>query len=508
MATTEIMEAVRRALQETGPADPREGRAWERHIRVEWGLMGPPRMERIKLEERQTLTSDLLSGKHPSIVGVGDKVPWGDNSLTLEGQGFTKLPGGGGLSKLTGGEIPSLDSAALAARGWSFVKPMDTRPNWLRDDPNIIFRDEFEWYWPAGKKRYMELDAKIEKDGTANSAELSVWNLSDETLGRYYEALREAGLGHDGEEMEMVSGFIPYVRVYAGYGNWLPLVFTGKISKLPETVWDRADKVTKFSLSDDEESRLPRWRCPGAAGSYFPPGTKHSEIVEKLIQEIGMTPGAPIKLGVDYPIKSGRSYGPDKPLREALRELAQATDSEMFVVNSKLFFVPKDYGIPTDLKINKNTGLIWVSRPIHYPRWDGTEEVVFTALLNPMLSLDCVVEVEDKHFKGKVRIEAVHIKIGREDYYCECRASIYDEEAARRIRTERAQTRLNELNAERDLSKQAPLRLINFEIVDLTPPEGWRGEKEELLWMPDVHTAPYWDGKLQRWVDPLVEGGP
>jgi len=431
-----VHEAVRQARAEF---PNKANRAWERHIRVEWGIAAPP-PQRTSVELDRTLTSDIASALTPALEGFdlsGIDIP--DPGLSLD-RGFT-WEGGTGLS---------------------LSEPPTSTPAWMTEGDSILFHEEFELYWPEGKKRYMEFDASLDKDGTSNSAELAVWNLSDEKLGAYYEALRQAGIGHEGEEMEMVEGFIPFMRVYAGYGDWCPLVFTGKIDKLPQTEWDGADKVTRFSLIDDEESRLPRWRCQHT----FPPGTMLSEIVEELIDYLGIPLGEPVELGIDFPIKSGRSFGEDQTVRDVLRELAQETESVMYVANSKIFFVPIDFGFSTGLKLNKKTGLIFATTPIHYPRWGGTEELNFVALLNPMLTLDGLVHVEDAHFSGLVRIEAVHIKINRDDYYCDCRALLFDEEAAKEGREERAEAKVQSLNQARDLSEVFPLLRDGFSLTD------------------------------------------
>ncbi len=368
------------------------------------------------------------------------------------------------------------------------------------------FSAEFEWHWPSRRRRYLEFEATFEKDGTQNTASLSVWNLSDDVLARYYEVLRQAGLGSESEEREMQE-VIPYMRIYAGWGEDPPLIFTGKIEKLPESYFAGGDKITVFSLVDDEEGRLPRWRCPGSRMS-FPPGTPIRDIIETLIAELGLPLGAPVEPGVNYPVKEGRSFGPDTPIREALRDLAQETESEFYVVNSHVYFVPADYGIPTGLTLNRRTGLIWIGRPIHYQRWAGTEELVFTALIHPLLTPGAIVTVADRYFTGTVRIEGVHIQINRSAYYAECRCIVWDETAAREARREKAREILRQLQRGRDPRIYVPLQLDeNFNIWDPTPyvENPPPRDREWLEWRPDAQDDPYWDFERHRWVDPKLE---
>ena len=329
----------------------------------------------------------------------------------------------------------------------------------------IVYANQFELFYPRELKRYMEFESSIERDGASNTATLTVWNISEPTLARYYEALRQAGVQPDmeagepgmgesdldafSEERELAAGYIPYVRVYAGWGDWVPLIFTGKVKTLPETSWDRADKVTKFQLSDDEYSILPRWRCPGRDGGEFLPGTMKSEIVSRLAEELRLPLGRAIELGVDFPIKSGQSLSADKTVRDQLVVEAQHTNSMFYVLNSRLYFVPISHGYMTDLVLSKDSGLVWASRPIHHPQWGGTEEIVFTAMLNPMLNLDSVVRVIDHSFEGDVRISAVNIKIARQEYYCVCRGEIYDPQKADSNREAGLQALLSALNAQR-----------------------------------------------------------
>lgn len=295
-----------------------------------------------------------------------------------------------------------------------------------------LLSTDFEWYYPGGKRRYMEVEGLHEKNSIRQEGQVKVWNISDEVLQKYYEYLRQAGLGALSEEMELESDIISWVFVYAGWGPGdPPLVYLGKVIDVPETEWDGADKVVSIRIADDLYGHLARKRCPGGDETTFPPGTLMSDVVKKLVSLLDVPLGAPIMLGYDFELKEGIAWGPNTAIIDALLEVAEDTFSVVYIQLNQLFFLPLTFGAPTGITLSKDTGLIWSSKPIHRPTPAGTVEIQFKCLIDPRIHIDSIVTIDSKEFKGDVRIEAKRLKISKSDYYYECIASEWNEEAAK-----------------------------------------------------------------------------
>lgn len=289
------------------------------------------------------------------------------------------------------------------------------------DSGQTTFQQTEEYYYPAGKNRYIEFDCTSTKDADNDAGTVRIWNFQEETLKRIYDVLTAAGLDSEAEECD--AGKVPWLDIYAGYGEWCPLVFTGKIKGLPTTEHDGADVVTTFNVTDDAHNFLKDKR----SDATFPPGTMHSEIVLSLLDELGLPLGVPAELGTDFPSKNGLTLGPDTSIREALDREAQDTNSTFWVRNSHSYFVPIAYGKEVGVTLNQRTGLIFGPRPVHRPQWGGNDDLEFVSLMNPLLEVDTVVTIDSEGFKGKVKLTEVNYVANEHDFYCNCKASLEDE---------------------------------------------------------------------------------
>ena len=306
----------------------------------------------------------------------------------------------------------------------------------------VTFQSTFEYYWPAGKRRYIEIHAVLTDDVSSNQAEVKIWNVSDESLEKIYNAFSAIGMKTaDSESDEVDSGFIPWMEVYLGYGDWCPLYFTGKIKGLPTTQWQSADTVTVFKLVDDVHDYLPQRR----AHSTYPPGTMHSDIVKHLLKELGLPLGAEVQLGVDFPTKDGVSYSPDISIRNALSHEAEDTESVFFVSQSMAYFVPKTWGNSGGLTLTEKNGLIWTAKPIHKPQWGENEDVQYTSLVNPILKPRLIHGIKSGSFSGSVSITQVEVNVNKHDYYFICKSTIQDEEQSQKALQDAIQAKLQEL---------------------------------------------------------------
>jgi hypothetical protein len=286
------------------------------------------------------------------------------------------------------------------------------------EDGATMFSDSVELYWPQGKKRYIEFKGAHAADAGASKGECKIWNLGDRRLKKLYDVLTQIGVSSESEECD--SGFVPWLEFLAGYGEWTPVIFTGKITGLPVTQYDGADTVTTFQVVDDVKNFL-RWK---RADGSFPPGSKYSDIVDKLIQDLNLPLGEPVELGEDKDVKEGMMLSPDMGLREALAGLAEATGSVFFVKNSHVYFIPAEKGMDQGLELTPQNGLIWTVTPVHKPQWGGNEDVAFTCLLSGVLKQKGTIRIKSEEFTGAVTITEIEYVVNQHDYYCNCKATL------------------------------------------------------------------------------------
>jgi|GEM_PF-6959809 len=299
---------------------------------------------------------------------------------------------------------------------------------------------DFEWYYPAGKKRYLEFNATVDCDSDDNVGTLDVWNLTEAKLRQIYDALKQAGIKI--EEGDPDGAFHPYAEVYAGYGpGQPPLIFNGRILKLPEMKWSGADMITSFKLGRDTEDRTARKRC----NREWTPGTMWSTVVRDLLNDLEIALGAPPELGVDYPLKEDLQFAPEMAIRSALDQCAQNTDSEFYVLNSLAFFVPRGWGIPTGSALSPETGLIHNAEIAFQAAWTGVEEIHFTCLMNSWISLNSMVPIESANFTGTVKVKSITYNIGNHDFYMVCKGEILDEQTQLATQRQYVQGRLDAL---------------------------------------------------------------
>jgi hypothetical protein len=305
------------------------------------------------------------------------------------------------------------------------------------DEGNTTFSTEIEYDYLNGKNRYIEFQVSTAKAAESDGGEVKVWNLSEQVLKQIYDVLTAAGMVSEAEECD--KGFIPWLDIYAGYGDWCPLVYTGKVKGLPATVWEKADTVTSFVVVADSTNHMRLNRT----NSSYVPGTLHSTIVTDLLFQLDLPMGTPMELGTDFPIKGTLTYGPDISVREALDREAQATGSSFWVRNDHAYFVPTAYGKEPGIILSQYSGLIFGAKPVHRPQWGGTEELGFTSLMNPLLEVDSIITIQSEGFNGSVLIIEVEYVANRHDYYAVCKATLDDAE-------KREEKRIADSNALKD----------------------------------------------------------
>lgn len=232
----------------------------------------------------------------------------------------------------------------------------------------------------------IEFDIPFDDDAEVNEAEITVFNLTDNTIS----TIRENAA----------------VSISAGYGNDKGVIFSGYVRK-KKTYWEDVDKITTiFALDNNGKKETP-------VNLSFGAGTKATTILRRLAELVGL-PIAEFYPRRDHTYKDKVTI--DGGLTENLRKYAQVCGVSAYICKSKLYIcnLASSYDV---VYLSADTGLLSVTE---FEETNTAEEFTDTItglniemLLNHRVQTGSVINVTSKNAKGEYWVrEGSHIYDG------------------------------------------------------------------------------------------------
>lgn len=264
---------------------------------------------------------------------------------------------------------------------------IDTIPDGLYDQKVkinaggvIITNDELD----------LEFDIPFDDDIEANEAEITIYNLTDETIS----AIEEKGA----------------ISIEAGYGNDTGVIFSGYISK-KKTCWEDCDKVTTIYAIDNngkQETEL--------TNVSFSSGTQASTILKNLVGRVGL-PLAVFSTRRDHTYKDKVTV--DGGLMQNIKKYAQICGVTAYVCKSKIYVCPLAYGAYDLFYLTADTGLLSATEfEETNTAEDYTDHITgqeIEMLLQHRVQTGSVINISTKSVKGDFKVrEGSHTYDGNE----------------------------------------------------------------------------------------------
>jgi len=198
---------------------------------------------------------------------------------------------------------------------------------------------------------------------TPKTAEIRVYNLSDETVARITGGgVQSHGNGAEGKP----------IVLNAGYQGNSGAIFSGTVKKAQSGRENPTDTFVDFYCAEEQGHN---WAI---VNKTFAAGSKQQDHVDEVLRV--MKPFGIIKGTIDglsktpYP-RAVSLYG---MARDVMRNIAHSNDASWFIDNGKLHHIPtkSDGDSGSAFTLNANTGLI--GRPV-----ETEGGIIVTALINP-----------------------------------------------------------------------------------------------------------------------------
>lgn len=230
---------------------------------------------------------------------------------------------------------------------------------------------------------------KFDDDTQANTAEITIYNLSNDTINRF----KSKGT----------------VTIEAGYGKDTGIIFDGYIIS-KKTKWQGMDKITTIKAIDD----MKREKQNVESISYAE-NTKASYILKDLCKKVGL-PIAVFKTNRDHTYTDTVTV--DGSLSDAIKQYAEVCGVSAYVCKSKIYVRSLGDGDNTKFKLSASTGLLSVSEfeETKNSKEFGEETVKglnVEMLLQHRLQTASIIQLDSKNSKGTFRVkEGSHVYSG------------------------------------------------------------------------------------------------
>lgn len=231
----------------------------------------------------------------------------------------------------------------------------------------------------------VEFDVSFDDDMEANEAEITVYNLSDNTINKLTRGA--------------------YITVEAGFDDDTGVIFRGYIDK-PTTTYEGADKVTTLRCLDSISKRT-------LEEITYTSGTKASYILKDLLNRTG-TPIAVFNMRRDWTYEDEQKV--DGDLMECIKRYSQVCGVSTFVKYGKIYSRHIKQGDNIGFTLSEDTGLI--GSPTAYEEELTAEDFKETItgwecqmLLQHRISAGVIINLKSLAAKGQYRVRS-----GRHSY--------------------------------------------------------------------------------------------
>lgn len=226
-----------------------------------------------------------------------------------------------------------------------------------------------------------EFTVKFDDDTQADTAEITIYNLTNETINRFKSKGK--------------------ITIEAGYDKDTGVVFSGYIIS-KKTEWKNMDKITTIKAIDD----MKRENQNVESISYAK-NTKASYILKDLCKKVGL-PIAVFKTERDYTYTDEVTV--DGSLPDAIKRYAEVCGVSAYVCKSKIYVRSLKDGDNTRFKLSAATGLLSLSEfeETRNSKEYGEETVKgFNAemLLQYRLQTASIIQIDSKNSKGTFRVK-------------------------------------------------------------------------------------------------------
>ena len=246
----------------------------------------------------------------------------------------------------------------------------------------------------------IEFDVPFDDDAESNEASITVYNLSNESIGM---------LKTDDE-----------ISITAGYGNDTGVIFTGVISYI-DTKWRGQDKVTKITAIDDIERKEK-----DIESISYNAGVKASYVLKDLVGRLNL-PLAVFKTVRDHTYSEAVTVSGG--LMSNIKQYAEVCGVSAYINKRKIYVRHLSDGDDLGFEVNVDTGLLdspeKFSEEIKNEYYtDTVNGTGFKMLLEHRITTASVISLKSRDFTGKYRVKEGRHVCNDADFYTEITAIV------------------------------------------------------------------------------------
>ena len=226
----------------------------------------------------------------------------------------------------------------------------------------------------------MEFSIPFDDDLIANEAEITIYNLSRDTINKLKKGTK--------------------LSVEAGYQKDTGVIFSGFVDKVT-TKYEGADKATVIKCFDDVTKKT-------VESITYKANTKASQILKALLDKTGI-PIAVFKVRRDWTYKDEQTVEGD--LMENIKTFADVCGISVFVSKGKIYARTLKEGDNINFIINESTGLL--GSPEYFEEEVVAEDYKETvtgykirSLLQHRMTTAAIINLSSREVNGKYRVRS------------------------------------------------------------------------------------------------------